>query len=239
MTENSIIDAAYTLLEQDSTHWGTTDDEYSTARTFLNMGIGRWEQFDNTTWRELWKMNADAASTLGGASTTTTASTYDCPSDMDRPGGYVTTGSATHTFWTVIPVEKVDMYSNSDSEVCWFTGNSNTGYDLHFNPRITQTAGAAIDYPYYKKASTSSATSFVPEMSDPYYLVYFIAAHMSEEGVNADFFNMAEDKLENMRVKNMSGVWGVPDLIEEDGNGGLGFGTGGIRIPTSTNATGR
>lgn len=240
MTEDTIIDTAHTLLEQDADDWATTDDEWTTARRFLNLGVGRWEQYENTTWRELWVMNSDASSALGG-DTLTVASTwdYDCPSDMERPGGYVTTGTSTHTFWTVIPAESVQMYANSDAYFCYFTGSKKTGFDLHFNPRVTITADQAIDYPYYKQASTSSATSFVPEMSDPYYLAYFIAAHMSEEGVNADFFNMAEDKLENMRVKNMSGLWGTPDTIEDDGNGGIGFGSGGPRMATSTNPIAR
>jgi hypothetical protein len=239
MNEQDILNASYTLLEQDSTHWGISDDEYLTGRTFLNMGIGRWEQFENTTWRELWKMNSDASSTLGGDATTTTAHDYNCPSDMDRPGGYVTTGTATHTFWEVTPPEKVEMLANSDKSYCFFTGSQSAGFTLHFNPRVTMTTGQAIDYPYYKKADTSTATSFVPEMSDPYYLAYFVAAHMSEEGVNADLFNMAEEKLDNMRTENMSGYWGVPNLIDEDGSGGLGFGGGGAGIVNSQNPTGR
>jgi hypothetical protein len=242
ITQSEIITAAYALLEQDSTGtWTSGDDEYTTAQTFFNMGIGRWEVYQNTTWRELWKQLSDAASTLGGdTSTSASVSDYDCPSDMIRPGGWVTTAAsdttATHIFWTVKQPEDVGGLANSDDYYCWFTGNKNTGWDLHFNPRITLTAGQTIDYPYYKTASTSSATSFVPEMGDPYYLAYFIAAHMSEEGINADFFNMSEEKLDNMRTANMSGVWGVPSTVEGVFDG---FGDVGNTIVSSTNQTGR
>jgi hypothetical protein len=241
MTEQEIINASYSLLEQDSTHWGTTDDEYLTAREFFNMGIGRWEVYSNTTWRDLWTQLSDAASTLAGdATTSASTSDYDCPSDLIRPGGWVTTAASTatstHTFWTVKQPEDIAGLANSDDYFCWFTGNKNTGWDLHFNPRITLTAGETIDYPYYKAASTSTATSFVPEMSDPYYLAYFVAAHMSEEGINADFFNMSEEKLENMRTQNMSGVWGVPFQIDDISDG---FGDVGRTIVSSTNQTGR
>jgi hypothetical protein len=45
---------------------------------------------------------------------------------------------------------------------------------------------------------------------------------MGEEGINTDFFNMAEEKLENMRVKNMAGFWGVPNPIV-DYTDGFGY----------------
>jgi len=159
---------------------------------------------------------------------------------MVRPGGYVTTSASTatstHTFWTVKQPEDISTLANSDDHYCWFTGNKNTGFDLHFNPRIAISAGETIDYPYYKAATSSSATSFVPELGDPYYLAYFIAAHMSEEGINTDFFNISEDKLEEMRTVNMSGVWGVPFQIDDISDG---FGDTNGRIVSSSNPTGR
>ena len=241
MTEQQIINEAYALLEQDSTLWATTDDEYSTARAFFNMGVGRWETYMNTTWHELWTTLADAASSLGGdTSTVAGTSAYDCPSNFVRPGGYVTTSASTatstNTFWTVIQPEQVAALGNSDDYFCWFTGNNKTGFDLHFNPRITLTTGQTIDYPYYKAATTSSATSTVPEMGDPHYLSYFIAAHMSEEGVDADFFNMSEEKLDAMRTVNMSGVWGNPFQIDDFSDG---FGDVSATNISSTNQTGR
>lgn len=235
MDEQDIINAAYTLLEQDNTMWNTTDDEYLTAREFLNMGVGRWEHYNNTTWNELWTTLKDN-STGGDTSTSAAVSDYDCPTAMARPGGYVTTGTATHTFWTVKNPNEVAALANNDDYWCYFTGSKKDGFDLHFNPRIVLTAGETIDYPYYKKATTSTATSSVMEMSDPYYLAYFIAAHMSEEGVNADFFNMAEEKLDNMMVENMSGVWGVPNTIDDMSDG---FGTAGGATISSSNPTGR
>ncbi len=227
MDEQDIINAAYTLLEQDNTMWDTTDDEYLTAREFLNMGVGRWEIYEATTWRELQVMNSDASSSLGGNTTTSASvSDYACPSDMAIPGGWVTTSTSAatspHVFWEVIPVERRQELADSDEDFCWFTGNRESGYTLHFNPRITQVDGSTIDYPYYKKATKTSATSDTVEMSDPYYLSYFIAAHMGEEGINTDFFNMAEEKLENMRVKNMAGFWGVPNPIV-DYTDGFGY----------------
>jgi len=198
------------------------------ARGFLNIGVGRWEFYDNTTWRELWTKNSDAASGLGGDTTTVASqSDYDTPSDFIRPGGYVTTvgTSATKIFWQVIPPEEVIKWANSDDYYCYITGSYKGGFDLHFNARITMSAGLTIDYPYYKAATKTAATSDSTEMSDPYFLSYFIAAHMAEGGVDVNFMDMAEARLEQMRTANMSSVWGVPGNIEDDGNGYIGFGT--------------
>lgn len=242
MDEQDIINEAYYILEQDNTLWDTTDDEYLTARGFLNLGLGRWEFYENTLWRELWTMLSDAASTVAPAATKVTVAAtydYDCPTDMAAPGGYVTTGGTTKTFWRVLPPEEVAKYANSDTYYCYFTGNREGGYDLHFNPRISQAGGETIEYPYYKKASTSDSASDVLELGDPHFLSYFIAAHMSEEGIDPDLMNMAEARLEQMRTRNMSGYFGVPDRIEDDLEGYLGFGGWNGSVVTSSNQTGR
>jgi hypothetical protein len=230
LTESDIVNNAYYLLEQDKDVWASTDDEWTVARGILNIGVGRWEFYENTTWRELWTTNSGAASSLGGDTVTTDSENdYDCPSDMARPGGYVVTSSSsatgTRTFWQVVPPEEVIKWRNSDDYYCYFTGNIKAGFDLHFNPRIDIDAGLYIDYPYYKQATKSTATSSTVEVPDPYFLSYFIAAHMAEGGVDPDMMDMAEARLEQMREVNLSSYWGVPGNIEDDGNtAGLGFG---------------
>jgi len=244
LTENQIISNSFYLLEKDSTPWATTDDEYTTARGFLNLGVGRWESYNNTTWRELWLMNSQAASSLGG-DTSVSASTwdYDTPSDFIRPGGYVTvTDSAGGvTFFRVVPVEKANDFIDSTSNVCWFTGNNNSGRDLHFNKNTTLTTGSTIDYPYYKRATQSAATSTVLEVGDPNFLSYFIAAHMSEssDSVDSNFFTIAEGLLKQMASVNNSGVWSTPFNIDASLEDLQGFGTGGSGGATSLNPTNR
>ena len=76
-------------------------------------------------------------------------------------------------------------------------------------------------------------------MSDPYFLSYWIAAHMSEEGINEDYYNMAEVRLDQMRTKNMSGYFGVTDNIDPAGDNYLGFGDSGTSTIDSENPTGR
>lgn len=244
LTENQIINNAFYLLEKDSDPWATTDDEYSTARGFLNMGVVRWEHYLNTPWRELWIMNSSALSSLGGDTTVSASTwTYDAPSDFIRPGGYVTTTASDGgvTWWRVVPVEKANDYANSTDKVCWFTGNNNLGVDLKFNPNTTLTTGSSIDYPYYKRALQSSAASTVLELGDPNFLSYFIAAHMSEssESVEGNYFSISERLLDQMRTVNNSGIWSIPFNVNNSLEDWDGFGVGESGYATSLNPTNR
>lgn len=224
-TQNQIINDVFYLVEKDDTLWATDSSEYGTAKGFLNMGIGEWELYDNTRWNCLF-------TTLTAASTgtkTTTAGDYDyaCPDDMRFPGTYVRTvnSAGNSTYWEVIDPVGQAAYANSTTDkICWFTGSTNTGFTLNFNPNATLTTGETIKYEYYKKATLSSATTDQPELSDPYFLVYFIAAHMSDEGLDNTYYNIAQSKLEGMRVNNMAALAGQPNSIETAWDGFTGFG---------------
>ena len=241
MTEQTVINQAFYLLEKDSDTWTTTDSEYLTARGFMNLGIQRWEKYENITWRELWT-DLDSAST-GQSTVSSSVFNYDCPSDFVRPGGYVTTTSSDGgvTFWKVIPNEEVGKYTSNTDNFVYFKGNTRSGFDLQFNPNSTPTASSTINYPYYKSATQSSATSTVIEMGDPAFLSYFIAAHMSEssDSVEGNYFSIAESLLKQMKSQNNSGIWGVPSNIEPSGEDYSGFGIGGLGFASSSNPTAR
>lgn len=225
-TETTVINQAFYLLEKDSDTWDSTDAEYLTARGFMNLGIQRWEHFDNTTWRELWTQLSIASTGQDTVSASTW--TYDCPTDFVRPGGYVTTtgSDGAVTFWNVIPVEEVGKFADSTDKFTYFIGNTRSGFDLQFNPKVTLTAGSTINYPYYKTATQSSATSTVLELGDPSYLSYFIAAHMSEssDSIEGNFYTVSEGLLRQMKSKNNSSVWGVKSTVNSDLETDSGFG---------------
>jgi hypothetical protein len=241
LTENNIIDNAFYLLEKDSTPWATTDDEYSTARGILNIGVGRWENYENTTWRELWTKLSKA--TTGQDTVSSGVWTYNTPDDFIRPGGYITTTASdgSVTFWKVVPPEQVTDYSDSTADVCWFDGNQKAGFDLNFNAKTTPNNGATINYPYYKRATRSSNASTVLEVGDPNFLSYFIAAHMSEsaDSVEGNFFTIAEGLLKQMKSVNNSGIWSIPSNIDPSLEDWQGFGTGSNGSVSSSNPTGR
>ena len=143
-SEQTVINNAFFILEKDSTPWAVTDDEYTTARGFLNLGLQRWESYDNTTWRELWGLLSNAGS--GQATVSASTYSYDTPTNFIREGGYVTTTGTdgTVTFWTVIPPEEYQKYADSTANICYFSGNKSAGTHLNFNAKTTPTAGATI-----------------------------------------------------------------------------------------------
>ena len=223
MNEENIINAVYYLVEVDSEPWNETDDEYITARGLANIAINRWEKYENTTWSELITNLTDSAVLLGGDKVTVASTySYDCPSDFVRPVSFVRIGGE---IYDVKKPEQLAENKDSQSKFVYFTGNPKDGYDLHLNPNLTVTAGEVIEYEYYKSASTFSTTTSESEMSDPYFIVYFVAAHMGDEGINSDYFQMAEARLEQMKTVSISSLYGVSnDILNSlDTNNGFGI----------------
>lgn len=217
MTEQQIIDTVFALYETDTTGWDTTSEEYLAARTYCNVAIGKWEHYDNTEWRDLWGTLTAAAT---GTKTLTAGTTaYLCPTNFVRASSWVRTvaSSGAITWWQVIPVEMVAKMAASDDHFCYFTGNVKDGFYVNFNSRITLTTGDTINYEYYKSATQFSVTSSTTEIPDPYYIVYFVLARfLHNDGEdNTEELQEADDRLETMRVKNMSLLYDIPDTIQE------------------------
>lgn len=222
MNETDIITAAYYLIEVDSEPWTSTDDEYLTARGLGNIAIDRWEKYENTTWNELLTNLTDSAVLLGGDKITVANTySYDCPSDFVRPCSFVRIGG---TLYDVKKPTQLAELKDSGENWVYFMGNPKAGYDLKINPNLTIAGGEVIEYEYYQKATKLTTTTSETEMSDPYFIVYFIAAHMGDEGINTDYFQMAEARLEQMRSVNMSGLFGVSDNINNSLDSNSGFG---------------
>lgn len=224
LSEQNIINAAYYIVEKGNSPWDSTSDEYVLARNLANAAINRWEFYDETTWRDLWTTLTGASD--GTKTITAGTYTYTAPTNMRFPASYVRTvdSGGTSTFWQVIPPALSGEYANSKLEVCWFTGSIKDGFTLNFNPNVTLTTGHTIKYEYYKQATSLTTTTSTTEMQDPYFIVYFIAAHLAEVGVDPDYHALAEGRLEQMRTKNMSQLAGVSDNIPEslDFMGGFG-----------------
>jgi hypothetical protein len=211
MTEEAIIKLAFNISELDIDYWDTDSDEYALARQLLNDGVNRWEGFENTKWRELIGISSTAL---------TTAHSYATASGFAYPGSWVRTGDQ---FWEVIQPERVGDYATSDSYYCYFLGNKKDGFTLNFNSNITMPSGTA-DYEYYKKATQTTAPTDEVEMSDPNFLAYWIASKLGEDGMDIDLFNIAENKLSQMKVANLSGYFGVPSKVNSTIDDDYGFG---------------
>jgi len=217
MTENEIINSIYYLVEVDSEPWGTADDEYLTARGLANIAIDRWEKYENTTWNELFAKYSDYESN----NVTTDSYSYNCPDDFVRPCSFIRVNGE---LYDVKKPQEISSLKESSERWVYFMGNPNDGYTLNFNPNLTMIPDQTLDFEYYKSATKFTASTDVTEIPDPYFIVYFVAAHMGDEGINTDYFQMAEARLEQMATVNMSGLFGVSSNINNSLDSNDGFG---------------
>lgn len=225
-TEETLQDTIQALYEGDTSTPGSTTEEYLARREMINAGINRWEE-ENVDWNELRATLTGAAD--GDKTTSGSTTQYDCPTNFRKPGGYVRlyTTAGQSTYYSVIDPQKVQLFDNTDKKVCYFTGNPQDGYKLNFLD--THDAGQTISYEYYKTADKVTATSTTPEMADPYFIVYFVLARLYKEerpGLARDYFNEAEARLSQMKVKNMTvAPWQentIEDRLSTQGIGGFG-----------------
>lgn len=174
---NDIQQRVHTLVENDNDTPTSTDDEYEIRLNLINQSIGKWESED-VLWRELW-------TSYTHGSTVSSATTYTLSSltDMRFPGASVqlVLNGSTSNVEIVDPHQSVLTHGN---KVVWFTGNNKDGWTLNLSWTPTSgdgTYGATIKVPYYKYATrfTTSDGSVEPEMSDPNYIVYDVAAAKS------------------------------------------------------------
>jgi hypothetical protein len=221
LSENDIIHIVYAMKEGDDDGWETASDEYLAARRYCNVAINIWEFYESTIWRELWSTLTAAAD----GTKTTTAGTYSyaCPTNFVRAGSWVRING--ELFSIVVP-ERVASLTESDSNFVYFTGSIKDGFSLKINPRLTLKTGNVIEYEYYKTATKFTTTTSTTELSDPYFIVYFVLARfLKNDGEDfGDERDMYENKLELMQTTNISGYFGISDPLSEtlETQGGFG-----------------
>lgn len=228
LTENEILDIVYSLYETDDEGWDTTSAEYLSSRVFANAAIRKWEGYNNTVWNELWTTLTASTQVSPTLVKTITAGdyTYTCPTDFRRPSSWVrtvnTNGAA--TIWEVVSPKRLGELTDSQENWCYFTGSVKDGFTLNFNSEITLTTGDTINYEYYKTATLFSATSSTTEVSDPYYIVYYILYRLlKNDGEDyTDERDQWRELLENMRTENLTGYFGIADPIPTVNQYGFG-----------------
>jgi hypothetical protein len=220
LTEENILDIVYALKEGDDDGWDTDSAEYLVGRKYCNAAITRWEFYDNVKWRELWTTLTAASD---GDKTTDGTSQLDCPTNFLSPSSWVRVGGE---FWQVVSPSRIAELADSTSKFCYFTGSKKDGFKLNFNPKITMTTGDTVEYEYYKTASTFTTTTSTTEMSNPYFIVSSVLAHFIKlDGEdNIQELQQSDEFLEQMKTDNESGLYGVPDLLNETITNNSGFG---------------
>lgn len=217
-TLTNAISYINTLMELDSDPPTSGDEDYTVWMNLLNVAINLWEKEEGVLWKELFVDLADAAT--GDTTTVADDYSYALPDDFKFPNSaYVWLGSGTNkTTLQVIKIEDKQLYENNSEEWCYFTSTT-----LEINPNLTITAGYTISYSYYKYATALTTGTDTLEMSDPMFAVYYTVAQLTREEGNAEYLNIATQKLEAMKTRNESTALHQPNTINNPAEDGFGY----------------
>lgn len=228
MTLTQLQNYIHSLYQGDADYPDSGDEEWTQRLVLILAAIGAWDNEKGILWNELWVTLADAAD--GDKTTAANTLTYSAPTDFRFPGGFVVTGSGgTRKEWEVVKPERANEFIGTSAAKVYFTGNAKIGYTLHF---CTQpTAGETIDYPYYKTPFEPSTEAHIVEMSDPWFIVYFVISKLHEidgEGDRAiKALQECEGRMMSMRTRNEMPAFlqqnSVPDRDLDTGSGGFGY----------------
>lgn len=202
--------------------------EYTLGIIMGNSAIKKWERADGILWKELFTTYTASAAIVDGTVT------YAAPTNMRKPPAFVTINGVDIK---VIPVQDLDLYSDTQTGIAWFTGSAQGGYSLNIRSLLsTHAAGGDITYTYFKKATllptTTTPAAIVPEMSDPTFMIQDMLATRAQQARNGFVFKAAKAEstaaLANMKIENDSGTyhngqnmrdhggWGVPQFSKFD-----------------------
>lgn len=231
MNWDAIFAAYYMQYRLEADTPTSDDDEYKIAIPLANEAINRWASYDGTYWRELFVQLSDNTSQTVAQDTTS----YDCPSDMREPGGFVVLKDSTGNIvrrYAIIEPENIQFH-NQAAHFCYFTGNPNSGFTMHLNPTPdTAIIGLTIDYIYYKKPTLITRANSKPEMADPYFIVHRMLANRFRGSRNPYYQsakNDAEDVLRTMQLANNSGTWANPWQVADNSGSQWGLEHNGNR----------
>jgi hypothetical protein len=209
-TLQDIQDRINTLVSNDNDTPSSNDDEWGTRSNLIYQAIGNWESAD-VLWNELWTTYSGTA--LSGNTT------YDIGADDFRfPGGYLRLVLNDVTNYVlIIKPELAQAYTSAGQKAVYFTGSNLDGrvLNLTWTPASGDgTYGATFYFDYYKYAENPSAVSDTVEMSDPNYIVYWVAAQKnlleSKNNQYSVYDGRATECFDNMRIMN--------DLLPEHQN---------------------
>jgi hypothetical protein len=241
LTTQTIMDAIHISYTQATDTPLITDDDGVLRLNLINKGIDRWQFFNATRWRELYKYNASGgviiASQIVYPITQTDFRELSSRLRILRTDG-------TYEFVEIVSPERYARYMNDPGpnatemldgkRVASITGNQAAGYQINLSWIPTSTdpsTGGTIYFDYYKFANKMSVMTDVPEMQNPQFLVAFATGELFvDDDVNlyTKYNSDSEDLLNDMSSENSL----LPDYesnaIEDQGEwaGGGGFALG-------------
>lgn len=220
-TLTKLQDQIQTVLEGDATTPATTDEDWTTRTNLINLAIADWEGEIDTLWDELWVANYSVGTVVNATTS------YALPSDYKLPGGYVRfvdSGGNVSKLQLLSP-EEAQLYT-TEERFCYVTGNPQDGYNLNLNfTPVTGDSyvGTTIKIDYYKFADSLSATSDVPEMSDPLFIINRVAAQLFAQRGDLNMYTVFETRatnsLQQMKLNNAAHTNWQREELEDTGWG--------------------
>lgn len=233
----------YVLFRGDSAIPTTTDPEWAMAVLAGNSGIRRWANVDAEEWDVLWTKATQNSfnHTYNGTSGAPTTTTYTCPTNMRKPGGFVqmtdpVSGSFIHI--SVVKLQDVQFQGQS-APYAYFTGGEQLGFTVTLIFSGTSNNGWTIDFPYYKTPTYFNATqtgdgsgnvletgTTITEVPDTNFLINYMLGKRLFETRNPFFQQSIADSevnLKGMQLKNGTGTPGNTwNLNDNNKTGGFG-----------------
>lgn len=253
MDFQSLFQEYYALFRGDNAIPGVTDPEWAIAAYAGNRAIRRWANVDAEEWDVLWDKatNQGFSFTYQGTSADPTVTTYTCPDNMRKPGGFVQlTDPVSGTFIHVNVVKLNDIqFQTASTPYAYFTGGEQVGYIMTLNFSGSSNNGWIIDFPLYIAPTYFNTTlltdgsgniqedgTTISECPDTSYLInHMLGARLFE--TRNPFFQQAvkdaEISLKGMQLKNGTGTPGNPmNLYDNNKTGSFGPGN----TPSVTNS---
>lgn len=237
-TELQILQIIHSLYEGNTSYPASTEDDYLVRRDMANEAVMKWDMYKGTLWNELWTSSSSAPD--GAFSITSGAVQYALPTDFRFMGGFLRLIDANNnvTFYQKRKQEAQDVYEGQTNNSFSITGNAKAGFKINFLRGtgsgafpLTTDIGKTIKYEYYKRPQLFTATTDIPEMSNPDYIVHYVLSYLYRQDDNFEAsdreMRVAEDILSQMQSINMMSSWREQDRVLDgdwDDNNTPGFG---------------
>jgi hypothetical protein len=199
MTQDDIQKAIHGIFSNDTDTPASGDDDYKLRTTFINLVIEDWQQAIGTDWEELWSYRA--SDTYQAAN----QGVYSTAKDFRWLGKKMKLVIGTGVL--EVPIIRQRRVDDDNLPECYcFVSGKPGAYKLNFVGVPAEWEGASIRYRYYRYATKLTGASDVPDMSNPLFIVYRVAARLFQLGRNnsgANFNNTAaQDAFDGMVTRN-------------------------------------
>lgn len=216
MTLQDLQEKIHALYEGDTSYPVSGSEDWNFRLKLINDAIDEWAYNEGVYWKELFKNLADA--TDGDKSATKGTEIYNAPTDFRFISSFVkiTDSNGSKTIYRMIRPDEVIKIQQTDSsaKVFYITGKP-TAYKINILNDVTGT----ITYSYYKTPASLSATTDVPEMSNPMYIVYSVLAKLYELDNRNDlmvkYSQLAKGAMDQMIIENETKSFYNPDEIPD------------------------